>query len=54
MARKYMVASVAIVRSNVENLNTFVSRKVHQATTANADRSRSFHSSAILGFYASS
>jgi len=42
MTKKYIVASAAIVRITAENLNTLISRKVHQATTANADRSRRF------------
>ena len=39
IARKYIVASVAIVRITAENLNTLIFLKVHQATTRNADRS---------------
>ena len=47
MARKYIVASVAIVRITAENLNTLIFRKVHQATTRNADRSKWFPRSVV-------
>ena len=53
MARKYIVASVAMVRITAESLSTLVFRNVHQATTRNADRSRCFPWLATLGIYAS-
>ena len=42
MARKYIVASVAIVRITTESLSALILRKMHQATTRNADRSGCF------------
>jgi len=40
MTRKYIVASVTIVRTNAENLSVLLLRYVHQTMTTNADNSR--------------
>jgi len=42
IARKYIVTSVAIVRTTAESLSTLKWRNVHQATTRKADRSKCF------------
>ena len=42
MAKKYMVASVMIVRTTAENLGALMLWKMHQAMTTKADRSRCF------------
>ena len=42
MARKYIVASVMIVRTTAENLSALILWNMHQATTTKADRSRCF------------
>ena len=39
IARKYIVASVTIVRITAENLSVLISRYAHQAMTRNADNS---------------
>ena len=47
IAKKYIVASEAIVRTNAENLSAALSRYVYKAMTRNADRSKCTPRSAI-------
>ena len=42
MARKYIVASAMIVRTNAENLSELLLRYVYQTMTRNADTSKRF------------
>ena len=49
MARKYIVASLIILRTNAENPSVLFSRYVYQMMTRNADSSKCFPRSAFLG-----
>jgi hypothetical protein len=48
ITRKYIVASVTIVRNNAENLGVLLFRYVYQTITRNADKSKRSSSSGIL------